>query len=244
MKSRVKFAGHEAETILHCMNKIFEETGKNCDKPTIYIYNGVLDAWGKSGSPKAVAKVLNILNRMESGKSGSSVRPNEITYSIAIGALAKSKEVNKSIISLDLLDRMISTGLKPNTICFNAALNTCAYDFSRENTDTFNTAKEIFRRLRNSRDACANNISYSTMIHACKHLLPEDSSTRDAEVEKVFKGCCEEGQCDNVVLRQFQRTASKSTLCKSLGNDVASKERLTISDVPSSWSSNVKLFRT
>jgi len=70
------------------MNKKELDTERKRDRPTIYIYNDVFDAWVKSRSPKAVVKVLDLLSKLETGKDGSLVHPDEITYSIANGVLA------------------------------------------------------------------------------------------------------------------------------------------------------------
>ena len=88
------------------MTKFFEETGKKYYKLTNCIHNDVLDEWSL-GLWKTVAKVLDILSKIESDRGGSSVRPKETTSSIVFGPGRKqrSKEINNT---LDLLDRITS----------------------------------------------------------------------------------------------------------------------------------------
>ena len=62
-------------------------------KPDSRTYNTLMNAYAIKGGAEAGAKALDVLNRME---NSSGVKPNPITYSTAIKALARSASVDPS----------------------------------------------------------------------------------------------------------------------------------------------------
>ena len=83
-----------------------------------------------------------------------------------------------------------------------------------------------------------NHITYATFLKACRNLIPADTDARESSVNKVFKKCCDDGQVNDLVLRELKSAVvSEDQLQTLLGG--LSKDAV-ISDIPLSWKSNVK----
>jgi len=114
--------------------------------PNARSYSIVLDAHGKSNHPKSAQRAYSILREMER-MNDKRVRPNVVTYSSTINALARSRYVkHKAFKALRLLRRMedlyfdhdessnnnaAKNVVKPNAHCYNAVINACAMSFGR-----------------------------------------------------------------------------------------------------------------
>jgi len=218
-KSRSRESGQKAEEILRKMNDQFLISGNIEDMPNIMTYNSVLDAWSKSRSPIAAIRAKAILDHLEKhAEKNSIIRADKLTYSMVINAFAGSREADKVERTEEIFQRMTNAGLQPDVHTYTSIIKGCAYDFDN-GEKSYHIAKKYMNQMRESSQAKPNNISYATMLRACKHLLYQGSMFCDNEVERIFKECCEDGQCCQLVISQLKGAASKRLLSKLLPND-------------------------
>lgn len=130
-------------------------------------FTNVIHCIAHSKHEDAVERALSILDRMEELHSSGmgDVRPNLYTYNCVINTVAKSKRRGKAAMALELLRRVQSVALQPQTVTFNNVINACAFsDPDEEDPDAIlETAVSILNEMDKP-----NCISYWT---TSKYLL-------------------------------------------------------------------------
>lgn len=126
----------------------------------------------------------------------------------------------------------------PNTHCYTAVINSCAYciDEATEKRQALEIALATYKELeRTPSHGKANHVTYATMVSALTNLLPP-SESRSAAVTSIFKRCCETGQVDGLVIKRLQGALSKEEmglLCpESL---VSASGRISTEIIPTEW---------
>lgn len=130
----------------------------------------------------------------------------------------------------------------PNTHCYTAVINSCAYceQDSLEKRQALRVAIETYKELLKEVPEGANQVTFSTLVTALRKLLPPDD-TRDAAVGSIFQKCADEGHVSDLVLRQVQASVSLDQLQKLVGTEsIAIEGGVTIEQIPSKWRRNVK----
>jgi hypothetical protein len=99
---------------------------------------------------------------------------------------------------------------KPNTICFTAVINSCAYC---ENDDVgkreaLRIAIATYKDLEKSGNK-ANNVTYLSLLTAIRNLLP-GSPKRDLAVKDVFISAANNGYVDDLVLQRAKCKLKKA----------------------------------
>ena len=144
------------------------------------------------------------------------------TYAAVINCFARSKEVDKAVKAVSILQQMEeqyrsgNDSARPNIVVYNSVLNACAYTTGEEeNVETaFKIACLVFDEVRSSDYVEATHITYATFIQICGNFIPE-SDIRDNLIEATFKKCAQEGLVSKLVWRKV-RVAASSVLLKSL----------------------------
>lgn len=122
-------------------------------------------------------RAIELLDRMESLSptkeygSGLFLRPNVVTYSCVIDAIAKSNEKYAYKRAYAIFERMISDEstkhcrLKPNIITYSATLKACAntHGSQEERMNAFHVAIKVYKHLAMSKLEL-NQITYSILI--------------------------------------------------------------------------------
>lgn len=70
-------------------------------RPNLLSYNTVINSWAKSSMPESAARAESLLTRMlkrYKSESFSTIKPDVVTFSSVLNALAKSKVQHKGII--------------------------------------------------------------------------------------------------------------------------------------------------
>mmetsp|Transcript_25010 Transcript_25010/g.28937 ORF Transcript_25010/g.28937 Transcript_25010/m.28937 type:complete len:694 (-) Transcript_25010:22-2103(-) len=105
-----------------------EEYTKNLYPDTV-VYNSCIDAWARSGDPRAATKAQAIFNEMEdeAQRGNAHVAPDAITYNTVINCYANSKHVSAAKAAERVLKRMENASDKegriaPNTRTYNQVL--------------------------------------------------------------------------------------------------------------------------
>ena len=249
-------SAQKAEDILKWMLDVCSKGDKNVEPNTIS-FTSVADAWAKSGDRNAVQKINNLILWMnELHESGyKDILPNTFTYNCLINAIARSKDRDKPRKALAVLRNMQKKGesqndnvaTQPNLFTYNSALLACAFakGSKRERFDFMKIAIEVFEEALQppNNENGPLNVTYGSFFQALGNLNKTEIEKKriEAIVEKTFKKCCLDGQVDNQLLRQIQFAASSSLYLRLLPEEnFSSSHKLSIRDLPKSWSRNVR----
>jgi len=129
----------------------------------------------------------------------------------------------------------------PNTHCYTAVINSCAYceRDSLEKRQALRIAIETYKELLVRIPDGANQVTFSTLVTAFRNLLPPDE-TRAAAIETIFKKCADDGHVSDRFLRQVQSSLSEDQLHKLIGVELLSEGRVDVEQIPSTWRRNVE----
>jgi pentatricopeptide repeat protein len=206
-------ATQKAEDLLFSM---YDEylAGNQEMRPNTQIVTVIMDAWQKSGlsnaGEKAEALLEWLIARYEQDRD-EDLQPNEYSFSSAIAAWGKSRKIGKCIRAKRILDKMIDlheSGLltaSPNTVCYTAVINACAYciEDDMDKREALRVAIETYKNLEMSEYGNPNHVTYSNLITALRNLLPRGES-RDSAVRTVFESAAKGGYVDGTVVQRVQ----------------------------------------
>ena len=117
--------------------------------PDIIIFNATITACARGG---AADKAISLLQ----GLPGA-LNPNVVTYSSAISACEKARKWQEA---LELLNDMLSRGIKADVTCFNAAISAC------EKCGQWSKALDLMKKM-SDKGCTPDAITYSAAISAC-----------------------------------------------------------------------------
>jgi len=132
----------------------------------------------------------------------------------------------------------------PNTVCYTAVINCCAYSQNCDNVDkqaALRIAIQTFKELEKSPHAQPNEVSFSTLLTAIRNLLPT-SSSRNVVVQDVFESAAAKGYCDPLVVQRLKSALPRNEMLDLLPSQLASHDDglVPIDLIPSEWCRNVK----
>lgn len=178
-------AGEQAHRILERLEEEYRSgrndgSGDDEDsvvKPNYVCYSTVLQAWARGKAPPNVAlqKINSILHKMETEfeqTGDDDIRPNSITYTIAMDAYCRHDPTNCGTMSQKLVDRMVKLYGKgvgferPSLVVMNTLIN--AWSRSRHPQATEN-AETIFRWME-SQHASGDNSMKPNEVTLCNVL--------------------------------------------------------------------------
>jgi hypothetical protein len=99
---------------------------------------------------------------------------------------------------------------RPNTVCYTAVINACAYceNDQLDKRDSLRIAIKTYKDLEKSKYGNPNHVTYATLLSALRNLLPT-SPQRTVAVQDVFRSAIRDGFADQNVIQQVK---CKSTL--------------------------------
>eukprot|EP00594_Rhizosolenia_setigera_P005141 CAMPEP_0178949756 /NCGR_PEP_ID=MMETSP0789-20121207/6245_1 /TAXON_ID=3005 /ORGANISM="Rhizosolenia setigera, Strain CCMP 1694" /LENGTH=938 /DNA_ID=CAMNT_0020630349 /DNA_START=310 /DNA_END=3122 /DNA_ORIENTATION=+ len=249
-----------AQEILEQMEEDYLQRGNLLAKPNTIIYTAVIDAWSKSGFPESGKKAEEVLKRLlrlyKEKKGDPELKPNFLSYNACINAWAKSRTFGKAKKAREILDYMISQyrnegdiTVKPNIFTFTTVMNACAYTIGDqlEKQTALNIAANTYKQIANPEQTefdRPNHITYATFLKACTNLVPSGDN-RDKSMKTVFNKCCQDGQVNELVLKQLKLGLSESQyyeIIESLSPEKKKNESLEkeLASLPEEWKQNVK----
>jgi pentatricopeptide repeat protein len=92
--------------------------GESSVKPDIACYNCWIDVYSKSGSKDAASNALNIIERVITLSKDLDLRPDVVSFTTAMNAIANSNCAPDSAEAL--LDQMTELNIKPNKYTYNS----------------------------------------------------------------------------------------------------------------------------
>jgi len=226
-----------------------------------------MDAWARYAKYdlESAQKGENLITQMydlyHSGRFSDSIKPNAMTYILAMKAWARS-ESNKNSASghdihfkvrkcRDLLDTMIAKfdageeDVKPNIVAYttllNAVVHTPRLPTSNDNTIVslaLKTYKEIVQDP-NDYGLKPDDIVFSTMFQVLKSQLDETDEMRRMYTEKIFDDACHAGYVSSTVVRELISTCPSQDLLERLvGRRKVDPE--SYKSLPQEWTRNVR----
>jgi len=175
----------------------------------------------------------------------------------AISAWGRSRSMGKAIHARQILNRMVElhdsgrlTTARPNTICYTAVINCCAYSQAGDEIDqraALRIAITTFKELEQSRHASPNEVTYATLLTALRNLLPGGSAQRNAAVRDVFQSAATKGYVDPLVVQRLKSALPREEISSVLPAElsVATQQQqdgggglVRIDQIPSEWCRN------
>ena len=165
-----------------------------------------------------------------------------------INAISKSQNKSKAQKALRILrrmDKLYQGGYKdarPNEVTYTSVLNSCAFPATLDQLTrrkALSTAQFTLQELQASRYGQPNEVTYGTFLKACGNLLTDDDEMLRVVIEEAFRQCCKDGQVGEMVLSYLRETAPED-LYRELLAEVEISDSLSIEELPSEWSCNVR----
>lgn len=233
------------DTLLELYEKF--KGGRTDLKPNSQIISAVIDCWQKSGLREAGEKAESLLDwalgRYEEDQD-QGMAPNEYAFASTISAWGRSRKFDKALRAREVLNRMIDLyesgrlHARPNTHCFTAVINSCAYceNDEVEKNAALRIAISTYKDLCASEYGPPNEVTFSSLLTALRNLLPV-SKERTSAALNVFRSAAKEGLVDNIVVKRLQSLVPKDNLRELFPSDIMSID----GDlrVPTEWKRNV-----
>ena len=131
----------------------------------------------------------------------------------------------------------------PNTICYTAVINCCAYCQNCDDADkqsALRIAVQTFRELEKSPHADPNEVTYSNLVTAVRNLLPA-SNSRNAAIRDIFQSATAKGCCDSLLVQRIKSALPRNEIRNLLPATLSSESGpVSIDQIPSDWCRNVK----
>jgi hypothetical protein len=128
----------------------------------------------------------------------------------------------------------------PNTFCFTAVINSCAYceNDALEKRDALRIAVETYKELIGSDYGTPNQVTFTTVLTALRNLSPA-SEKRAAAVSTIFTKCADDGHVADFVLRRLQSVLNTDQLRVLVGEHAVSPDgSVDIDKLPGEWKRN------
>ena len=233
--------------LLDMMIELHEKDGNANAKPTVQVYNAV----------------LNTISR--SKEEGDGDKEDNA------GKAQKAKEL------LSQLRNSEEPEMKPNLRSYNLVMSACAFSRCSTSTSRASTkakanvckiAIETFNELRSDNSSVddisgplkPDHITYGMFLKVCGKFMPKtkrhtlddddddddmDSSTpgvssnkRENVIENIFRKCCADGMVNEFVISEFSKAASKDLRMKMLGTYDVRGMKMKDLGLPVEWSKN------
>jgi hypothetical protein len=258
-----ELAAKRAIELLREMTQAYYRTTKVAVKPTTENYNHVLEALTVSKSSKAVETAETLLTAMEEAEHGeelnvdkefgseqATLHPDAESFKLVLDIWRNSKSVSKVPGAAKILDQMkerhsklLRYGSSEDSLTdvFSAFIRVCANPSVKDEADRMKVMKIVLKSVEDMRklDLQPNAKTYTSLLEACNHLLPEGND-RQLVLENLFQKCCQDGYVDQHVLEQFQSTASTYLYSKLVVSHSQEVENMKV--VPESWTRNIKEY--
>ena len=235
----------KAESILKWMFEAGE--GNSEVEANTIAFTSVCDAWSKSKFDDAANKIEQLIGWMKELhlKGHDDVYPNEYTYNFLLKAISRSRDPNKAIIALNVLNRMKDDRrLTVNIFHYHNVILACAYTHG-SSSERFNALRIAIQCFEEAMEVIQRDdkmsITFGTFFEACGNLTINEAEKAKIEkiVEAVFLKCCEKGKVDTKVILQFKKAATQQLYLKLLGS-IQSFPRIKSHDIPREWKASVK----
>jgi hypothetical protein len=131
--------------------------------------------------------------------------------SAVIAAWGRSRCIGKSSNARRVLNKMIELhesghlNARPNTICYTAVINSCAYCVNdvMDKRNALRIAIGTYKDLEKSKYGAPNHVTYANLLNALRNLLPK-SPQRSIAVQDIFRSAIKNGCVDLMVIQRVK----------------------------------------
>lgn len=183
-------SAHKASVLLTLMNNMYQMTKErgehDCEdlKPTVRVYNAVMNVWSRSNAHDKAVQAKSLLDTLNSEwkkrSSDEDLAPNQRSYNTVINACAYTTNTKKG-------------------------------SSAKDRSEALRIMVETFNAMRLSPSVEPNHVTYGLFLKGCYNLMPNDDK-RETIVENIFRKCCKEGCVSEFVLDTLFESASPSFL--------------------------------
>ena len=230
------------------------QASETCN-PDIISYTTVLECFSKSKDPEAAEIGMNLLEEAiniydETGNLD--MKPNMRTYTMAIRTLSTNSIPKNILKARDLLTRLVDQyeetndpDLCPNAFPYNYVLDCAAncIGSEKEKLKAFQIAAKTYNDVRHSKIIDADSFTYAFWIKCCNNLLP-DGELRTKGVTYAFEQCRNDGLVSSETLKRMLAGTPPKVVSSLLdikpGTSPTVYRKLSLDDIPPSWSRNIK----
>lgn len=193
------FAKEDPETsleILQWMLDLHRAGSGNIPAPNVSCFNGLLDAWAKSGRKDAGERAEQTLEWMQQlgDTEGLDTAPDEVSFNCCIDAWANSPVPQAASRAESILRRMIimyenGSDVAPSKFSFNSAMNAWANSGTRDAPDRVSNLLELKKAMakESSTELEVDSYSYAILMKAWENVgTKSDHRTADGYVLKIL----------------------------------------------------------
>jgi len=197
-------------------------------KPVNSIYNICIDAWAKSDNPNAITKCRGLFDRMKAlskDLNEPSLRPDTVTYTTLINALATSRNNDAPFIAESLIEQMKDEALSPNLYTYSALVK-CWSNSSLP--EAASKAVEILMYLKKYSDdgnetLRPNSQIFTSVLNCIANSAAPDAGSRAEQILELMDSLNEE----NLKPNEYTYTSVLKAWTKS-GNPEAPRKALVL----------------
>jgi hypothetical protein len=245
-------------------------------EPTPYSYTTLISAWSRTPVPQAPQEAEALLNELlekywTTSTSTTSTSNNEINgdkndvinltpnhrpFTATLHTLARSRQGNKAVKGLELLQRMkqVARGgdssssnnknwlFPPSRAAYHAALDCCCRTSDHRYQDAaMRIAFAIFKDMNGTTSPVTpNSVTFNKLLRCISELWPA-SEERNRVAGVVFQKAKAAGQVDPSVLLALQKSVDAELLQTLLGSDLCNhKGSINFQRIPAAWSHHVR----
>ena len=133
---------------------------------------------------------------------------------------------------------------RPNTICYTAVINCCAYSENDEidKQAALRIAIATFKELERSPHLTPNEVTYANLLTALRNLLPT-SAQRNTAVRDVFQSAAAKGYVNLLVVQRLKSVLPHDEISSLLPSELVSPQQdglVRIDQIPQEWCRNVR----
>lgn len=229
-KSGAPDAGERAQALIDAMHVA----------PNARTYSTVMDCWARSSHDDRATIVHDLLRQMErcyNTTGDDTMRPNVVSYSVAIHSYANSKDPHKAERAYQILKHM---WVAPTLVTFNSVLNCCAASSSTDSKRIQEIVDSVYQSILDS-DQRPDEFTYGTMLKACANVFLGDPETPQ-RVQRIFEDACQAGCVSFGVCYQFKQAAPAEIFRAVLPERAVQAHNLQfdVQKFPKEWTRNVK----
>lgn len=146
-------------------------------RPDVVAFSALLDGYADQAdrhkNPRQLIRmVLEVLEQMKAmARDNPDVAPNQLTYTSAMSALARSRQWEAGPLAEQLLEEMYETGVTPSIIHWNTVLNAYA---KSPRANKIHHANRIWDKIAAQQHVAPDVITYNTMLSVAANSFASD----------------------------------------------------------------------
>ncbi|KAL3935591.1 MAG: hypothetical protein SGBAC_008915 [Bacillariaceae sp.] len=223
--------GERAEALFREMLTTYIRNKDDRHKPNIITFTAVLSAWAKTRFNRQAAKrAESLLAQMEKlHVSGAlDVKPNYVSYSIVLDALAYAKKKSATERAEALLEQMKEStdrDLQPNVVSYNAVIKAWSFvQDPRTVSKVISLLDELIEKSQKNHRMAPNANTFGSILKTIADSRHDDKASRADAIVALMENF-------NIVLNDWGKNQLKRCYA-SASREVPQSEKIAMPDLP------------